>query len=491
MKTKPRRILVASFSILIGLSVSTLAAADGPYQATGIKICEVDTGSAIIWTRLTRLPERLGEDFMPIVTYRDPETGKWVEGLRGRPDIPPVVRFPDGSSIEAIEGAVPGASGQVRVRYRAEGDAWQATPWGAADPERGFTRQLKLTGLRPATAYELQVESRGDGNPGQTVSGRFRTAPRPDQRARVLFTVSTGQGYRHQDMPGGGYRIYPQMLRLDPDFFVHTGDIVYYDRLAKTEDLARWHWDRTYSLPTNIAFHRQVASYFIKDDHDTWRDDCWPSQKSRYMGAFSFKQGQAIFLEEVGMGDRTWRTVRWGKDLQIWMVEGRDHRSPNPMPDGPEKTIWGSEQKAWFKRTVRASDATFRILISPTPIVGPDRPKKNDNHSNKGFTHEGNEIRRFIASQKNMAVVCGDRHWQYISVDHETGVREYSCGPASNEHAGGWQQENRLPEHRYLNVTGGFLSGLVERIDGRPVLLFRHYSVDGDMLNEDRMEASE
>ena len=292
-------------------------------------------------------------------------------------------------------------------------------------------------------------------------------------------------------MPGGGYKIYPEMLKLYPDFFVHTGDILYYDSRAKTEALARWHWDRMFSLPTNAEFHRQVASYFVKDDHDTWGDDCWPGQETKFMGEFTFKQGQAIFLEEVGMGDRTWRTVRWGKDLQIWMVEGRDHRSPNTMPDGPEKTIWGAEQKAWFKETVQASDATFRILFSPTPIVGPDRPNKKDNHSNKTFAHEGNEIRRFIASQKNMAVLCGDRHWQYISVDGETGVREYSCGPASVEHASGWEQENRLPEHRYLNVTGGFLSGLVERIDGRPVLLFRHYSVDGDMLNEDRMEASE
>ena len=42
------------------------------------------------------------------------------------------------------------------------------------------------------------------------------------------------------------------------------------------------------------------------------------------MGAFTFDQGKAVFLEQVGMGERTYRTVRWGKDLQVWMVEGRD-----------------------------------------------------------------------------------------------------------------------------------------------------------------------
>jgi alkaline phosphatase D len=159
------------------------------------------------------------------------------------------------------------------------------------------------------------------------------------------------------------------------------------------------------------------------------------------------------------------------------------------MPDGPDKTIWGSKQKAWFKRTVQESDAAFRILISPTPIVGPDRTNKHDNHSNKDFQHEGNEIRNFIATQKNMYVICGDRHWQYISVDLKSGVREYSCGPASDKHAGGWSNDMLRPEHKYLNVIGGFLAGTVERLDGKPTLTFRHYSVDGDVLNEDRLTA--
>jgi alkaline phosphatase D len=88
-----------------------------------------------------------------------------------------------------------------------------------------------------------------------------------------------------------------------------------------------------------------------------------------------------------------------------------------------------------------------------------------------------------------MYVICGDRHWQYVSVDAKTGVREYSCGPASNEHAGGWSNDKRYPEHQYLNVTGGFLAVTVDRTQGKPTLTFRHYSVDGEILNEDRPTA--
>jgi len=491
MKIKSKRTVVVA-NLLFILCGGSSSFSNGPYQATGIKIGEVTDNTAIVWMRLTRHPERIGSGApMPKILYRDSRTGELIEKPKRRAISVPVVNFPDGSSIDTIEGAVPGALGNARILYKTEGTSnWKTTRWQAVHPESDYTHQFKLTNLTPKTKYQVRVEAKTpSGKKGQVVEGSFRTAPRSNESERVVFTVSTGQAYPDQDAPGGGFKIYPAMLRLNPSFFVHTGDILYYDQLAKTMELARWHWQRIYSLPTNIEFHRQVASYFIKDDHDTWMNDCWPGMKTQFMGEFTFEQGQAIFLEQVPMGERTYRTFRWGEDLQIWLVEGRDFRSPNTMPDEPNKTIWGKEQKAWFKRTVQESDAAFRILISPTPLVGPDRTNKHDNHSNKDFAHEGNELREFISNQKNMFVICGDRHWQYISVDTKTGVREYSCGPASNQHAGGWSNDQKLPQHRYLNVTGGFLAVIVDRLEDKPQVTFRHYSVNGDILNEEYFSA--
>ena len=463
----------------------------GPYQATGIKIGEVTCNTAIVWTRLTLNPKRVdfGEP-MPEISYRNPKTGKVIKKNQGRPDLTPIVNFPKNSTIETIEGAVPGTPGQVRILYKKIDTAsdWLMTDWEAVDPKCDYTHQFVLTGLESDSKYQIRVESKemaADKN-GQTVEGGFRTAPPADQPQRVVFMATTCYAYPDQDAPGGGYKIYPAMLKLDPDFFVHTGDIVYYDKLAKNLPLARWHWARMYSLPTNVEFHRQVASYFMKDDHDTWMNDCWPGRETKFMGDFTFEQGQKVFLEQVPMGERTWRTFRWGRDLQIWLVEGRDFRSPNTMADGPGKTIWGEKQKQWFKQTVRESDATFKFLISPTPLIGPDRKNKHDNHSNADFAHEGNELRQFISQQKNMYIICGDRHWQYISVDSKTGAREYSCGPASDKHAGGWSNDQRMPEHQYLNVIGGFLAVTVERQENKPKLTLRYYGVDGNILKEDR-----
>jgi len=259
-----------------------------PFMATGMKIGEVTTDEAIVWVRLTATEERV--DFggpMPKVTYTDAESGEPYEVRRGRrpSNAVPSVEFPDGSSIDTIEGAVPGAMGIARVYYKPEGAGEsKVTAWQKVDPIADFTTQFKLSSLLPDTQYLLKVEY-GKVGYGATVyqdlkilKGGFRTAPAADTVKPVTFTVVTGQRYPDRDSEGG-FKIYPEMMKLDLDFFVHTGDILYYDQLGKTRELANWHWQRIYSMEHLVDFHNNVPSYFIKDDHDTWMNDAWPPWK--------------------------------------------------------------------------------------------------------------------------------------------------------------------------------------------------------------------
>jgi alkaline phosphatase D len=138
---------------------------------------------------------------------------------------------------------------------------------------------------------------------------------------------------------------------------------------------------------------------------------------------------------------------------------------------------------AWFKRTVKESNATWKVLVSPTPLVGPDRKNKKDNHANDSFKHEGDEIRGWL--KENMPdrffVVCGDRHWQYHSVHPGTGLNEFSVGAASDEHAGGTPGEDRAI-HRFHRVKGGFLSVTVRPEGKRSSILFEIRDVSGNVL---------
>jgi alkaline phosphatase D len=484
---------------LVAAAAAAVQAADGVAMANGAKAGEITSSSAIIWTRLTRHPER-NTDGVPFPKVQAPavvippgKTSYEANAIRVSAPVSEALQLA-GHALDEMEGAVPGAPGTVRIAYWPEKkDPATAlrTDAKAVTADADFACQFELKSLEPGTRYRFRAEgfAPGQSKVSGIFDGAFKTAPLADDPARVRFTMANCQDYARRDDPENGHQIYAAMARLAPDFFVHAGDIEYYDKptpLATSERLARFKWNRIFALPYQRAFHGQVGNYFMKDDHDTLKDDAWAGQ--RY-GDLTWEQGLALFREQVPMGGKTYRTRRWGKDLQIWLVEGRDFRSPNDQPDGPEKSIWGAEQKRWFFETVKASDATFRILISPTPLAGPDRDAKGDNHANRAFAHEGQEIRDFVVSQKNMIVLCGDRHWQYVSVDPTSGLREYCCGPSSDAHASGFSEAERTAAHRYLKIAGGFLSVEIERFDGRPRAVLRHHAVNGEINYEDILSA--
>lgn len=468
-------LLRALAAILISVNVFTAAQASQTVQmANGIKIGEVTANSAIVWARLTQQAERnINGKAFPENINKERKSLKF-------------------DNLDAMEGSAPGISGDIRIAYWPSDSTGNKewSKWRPVHGENNFTHQFSLSELRPGVAYSLAVEGRprGLGLATATVTGSFHTAAAPDTASPVTFAVVTGQDYPRRDNKKNGHAIYPHMQKLGLDFFVHTGDIEYYDRpapYADTIELARFKWNRLYAMPFQRTFHNRTASYFIKDDHDTLKDDSWPGQT---YGDLTFEDGIALFREQVPMGEKTYRTIRWGKDVQIWLVEGRDFRSSNRMIDGPEKTIWGKTQKQWFFETVKKSDATFKILISPTPIVGPDRKNKKDNHANLSFKHEGDELRSFISKQKNMVTIVGDRHWQYVSVDPVTGMKEFSVGPTTDVHAFGFSQEDKSSMHKFLRIKGGFLSVKVARTNDTPTVTLRHHGVDGAVYNQEVIE---
>ena len=470
------RALVTSLFVFLGLS----SIADAQHLGMGFRVGEVTHTTAIVWTRVTKNKERNWKG------YRDPKKRE----RRQEKYIPSKIKVAD------REGAMPGAVGRVRLAYATTDgfDDGVVTEAVTVKAENDYTHQFLLTGLKPGTGYNLRVELLDPTTRKvlESRTGSFRTPQVKSKWQDVSFTVVTGQSYWDLDHKDG-YHIYPAMGKLKPHFLVPTGDTVYLDSespRARTVELARYHWHRMYSLPRHIEFHRNVPGYWEVDDHDSWVNDGWPTMTARWMNPLTFKQGFGIYREQVPMGKMTYRTVRWGKGLQVWFVEGRLYRSPNRMKDGPDKSIWGKTQLAWLQKTILESDADFKVLVSPTPIVGPDRARKADNHANKAFTYEGNLFRNWTKTNKldRFFVCCGDRHWQYFSIDPKTGLREFSCGPASNKHAGGTPGEDKKiqPFHR---VKGGFLSVNVFKEKGKPTIAFRHHNVHGKVVNEYKLPA--
>ena len=91
----------------------------------------------------------------------------------------------------------------------------------------------------------------------------------------------------------------------------------------------------------------------------------------KFKHKFTFTEGLRVFREQTAPSEPPYRTLRWGRHLQVWFLEGRDFRSTTEADRKQTPTILGPTQIAWLERTLTASDATFRVVITPTPMVGP------------------------------------------------------------------------------------------------------------------------
>ncbi len=419
-----------------------------------------------------------------------------------------------------VDGDVPGKAGVGRFEYSVNEEFSDSmrTDLLAAEAGGDFIVKTKISGLKPATLYYYRLvfgENADDLQNGPTRT--FRTLQGKNGDEEVSFVVVTGMNYPsfHYGRPKKGVRSgdrayagpdkhlgYPAlaaMMRLKPDFFIGTGDNVYYDSHDDEEatDIAgmrrKWHEQLVQPRFTELFTH--TATYWEKDDHDHRYNDC-DREGDR---APSSDLGIRIFREQVPVADpadpeaKTYRTFRLNKNLQIWLVEGRDYRSPNKMEDGPDKTLWGAEQIAWLKQTLSQSDATFKILISPTPMVGPDDAYKIDNHANhRGFRTEGRAFFDWIVERKlheqGFYLICGDRHWQYHSID-PTGIEEFSCGAICDANSRGGRKpgdpkstdpnaEIKQP-HRQKEASGGFLRVLATKAGAAK---FEFYDEKGELL---------
>ena len=454
--------LAAAFSLL--LAATPLAAQSAVHLGSGVKTGEITDTTAIVLVRLTATP---GQD---------------------------------------AQHLIPGHAGQARLRYGTEPSLSQfiMTPWETARAADDHSIHFKLEKLQPGRRHYYRVDYREDEKDPVVLSDVFSfvTAPAPGERAAVMFHLTTCQDLR-------GERTYVPMTAQRPDFCISAGDTVYYDGqgLARTVPQAWQAYQKMFGLPAMKDYYRNVGGYFMKDDHDYRFNDSDPHMVGKWVnpnkadaGAkFTEKKGNQrldvawltpeegarVFRQVFPMSEKPYRTFRWGKGVQIWMTESREFRSSNTMEDGPAKSIWGAEQKAWLMATLLASDADHRIIISPNPIVGPDRLMKGDNHANlNGFWHEGQDFLDWLKEKKlnNVVLMCGDRHWQYHSVDRRNGreTHEFSCGPTSDEHIQAVPPLYPGVDRPYSASRGGFMS-----IRYRPetrALAFDFFSMAGEPL---------
>ena len=413
------------------------------------------------------------------------------------------------------KGDIPGMEGRAYFEW-SENESFrpsQRTSLLEAKAESDFIIRAAIEGLREGTRYFYRLVFE-NGNKGPTRT--FQT--RSPRGHHVSFCMGNCMNYYPfiTGQPNGdgpvtatpedkrlGYPSFVAMQKLNPDFFIGAGDIVYYDfpkdSPAQTVPQLRKKWHEQFRFPRLISFFGRCGTYWMKDDHDFRFDDAdlggnqLPSSTT----------GKDLFREQMPIhaaGDTkspNYRTHQVSRDLQIWFLEGRDYRSDNRSPADSKKSIWGEAQRKWLEATLQSSPAKWKIIVSPTPLVGPDRASKSDNHTNlNGFRDEADSFFQWLTDKKiqNVLILCGDRHWQYHSI-HPSGVEELCCGALNDENAirgiapgdptsTDPQSTIRQP-YLYPNPTGGFLHvDLSQNSKGTSPLTFSFYDDGGKLLHQ-------
>lgn len=425
MHVKANLVVLMMCGVLNQSAVAALpAAANNPAAAFGVMAGDVTPYSAVLWSRGDR------ESFMHV----------------------------------QILGPINGLLRTQAARVTAEHD---------------FTGKIQVSGLRPATEYRYRVWFSNDefGNRGinEALEGRFRTPPAPDAVAPVSFTWGgdvAGQNTCRDAQEG--FPIFKAISATPQDFFVGLGDMIYADgtcgavgRYGNAQvpgvflpaaDMANYwaHWKYNRADAGLRELMAKLPYYAIWDDHEV-ANDFGPLHDTRTTAPYTpgdhlLPKGLAAFLDYNAVAEhpatpkRLYRSVRWGKHLELFILDTRQYRDGNFAADSETqpKTMLGREQLTWLKDSLKKSDATWKVIASSVPMAIPTgsagaagRDGWANYQENTGFENELLDILRFMQqnAMRNVAFVTTDVHFGEVfrytpfSDDPLFQVYEFVTGP--------------------------------------------------------------
>jgi phosphodiesterase/alkaline phosphatase D-like protein len=310
-------------------------------------------------------------------------------------------------------------AGALVVRYGTtaalDGKSSQART--TARPVDDLTVHVRLHRLRPHARYWYRFEQ---GKRRSDV-GSFVTAPAPNDPAPVTFDWSGGADGTPNSTGKPAYGPFPALAtaaRDNPDFFAFVGSTIYADSPfanAPASTLAQYRarYRQNLAIPALRTLQRTTSVDAEWGDHevrnDYTRDEVPPSQFDAAYRAFTDYQPIA-----PGPHQQLYRSFRWGRNLEVFLLDERSYRSPeadrggacdNPKRSGradiaptlpgalrrqnatvypqlalpvpkrcaaqlanPSATMLGAAQLSWLERGLERSNATFKVVFTEDPI---------------------------------------------------------------------------------------------------------------------------
>ena len=320
-----------------------------------------------------------------------------------------------------------------------------------------YTGKIEIDGLKADTEYRYHVWFGDDEHERKShearVTGSFRTAPSPKKEKPVTFAWGgdlAGQNVCRDVTEG--FPIFNALNQMSLDFFVGLGDMIYADgtceatgrygnsqvpgnflQAANMDDYwAHWKYNREDNSYRTLL--SKMPYYAIWDDHEVV-NDFGPLHDTRTAppytaGVHLMPLGLKAFLDynpivvAQNTPKRLYRNVRWGKHLEMFILDTRQYRDANLTPDSTQypKTMLGREQLVWLKESLHKSDATWKIIVSSVPMSIPTGSAAGgrDGWANydqtTGFENELSDILHSLKDQgeRNVVFITTDVHFAEV-----------------------------------------------------------------------------
>ncbi|ULA63746.1 MAG: Phosphodiesterase/alkaline phosphatase D [Nitrospira sp.] len=362
-------------------------------------------------------------------------------------------------------------------------------------PETDFTVTIPLEGAVPETRYRyyVLVGPIVDGvipvDARVAARGEFTTLPAAQHSVPVVFAWSGDLGGQQRCRQGfGGYSIFDVMRNQDPDFFLFLGDTIYSDDTCasppnepgadfKASTLTEYRTRHRYQRGAESLrrFLETVPVYAIWDDHEVRNNFAGPFDDQMPAGRQALREYWPI-ASPSGDPSRMYRSVRYGADLELFILDTRQYRSRNADQDGPAKTMLGAVQLSWLLEGLAHSTATWKVVATSVPLSIPKGGGASvpgydgwaGGPDGTGFERERQVIVDAILGQKlkNVVFLGGDVHWVQANAydpdqDGVIDFHEFIAGPLSARHGRVTAASETLHPTRLINEGGYDNFGLV------------------------------
>jgi alkaline phosphatase D len=393
-----------------------------------------------------------------------------------RPGLPPAGEPPVGGHVRAVLGPMAGHVTESSARIWVELDRPGRVTAELADPD-GETKRgaadvrgsgggialVDVVDLDPATPYRARL-SLDDAPIAVDPPLAIRTFPRPGEPSRVKIVLVSCARVPWDSVQSSWAAVAAEradaVLWLGDNGYLEHADSIRPADYTSAERIEHRYREMR-ALPAVQPVLRTSANYAIWDDRDYGDSDSDRTNPSRLAVAEIFERYWAnpSYGEQPGL-DGIYGRFRIGA-AEVFLLDDRFWRDPDSLPDSPDKTVLGSAQKEWLKRSLDDSDAALKIVAIGHQVL-------TDYHeweSYAMFAYERREILDWIRERRIEGVmfVDGDRHLSELMRDAREGLYplyELTASPIANRpFPGGLELPNPI---RIGGYAAGYSYGVLE-----------------------------